>query len=319
MLDAGTLVKSGYSFVGWNTAANGNGTSRAAASNFSMGSSAVTLYAQWTALAAPVATDDVAPAGRRTLSPASNDTASSGAVLDPSTVDLDPATPGVQRGPIVTSQGTWRVIDNAGTVSFEPAPGFYGTATKIYAVSDSSGNTATATMSVPVDPSGVVYNSSTRLPIAGATVTLLYNGGNANAVVVGGNATQTTNASGQYAFFLLPAAQAGTYSLSTSATGYSGAPSTLIAPTAVPGGFTGGSVGYNGVPPVGQVTIYYLSFPLPLTDITNNNIPLDAVVVPPAVATSVPTLSEWGLLMLSSLMVMFAVAQLRRRGDKLRS
>ncbi len=319
VLDAGTLVKSGYSFVGWNTAANGNGTSRAAASNFSMGSSAVTLYAQWTALAAPVATDDVAPAGRRTLSPASNDTASSGAVLDPSTVDLDPATPGVQRGPIVTSQGTWRVIDNAGTVSFEPAPGFYGTATKIYAVSDSSGNTATATMSVPVDPSGVVYNSSTRLPIAGATVTLLYNGGNANAVVVGGNATQTTNASGQYAFFLLPAAQAGTYSLSTSATGYSGAPSTLIAPTAVPGGFTGGSVGYNGVPPVGQVTIYYLSFPLPLTDITNNNIPLDAVVVPPAVATSVPTLSEWGLLMLSSLMVMFAVAQLRRRGDKLRS
>ena len=47
---ANTFTRSGYSFAGWNTAANGSGTSQAAASTFSMGSANVTLYAQWTAL-----------------------------------------------------------------------------------------------------------------------------------------------------------------------------------------------------------------------------------------------------------------------------
>ncbi|MES2932200.1 MAG: InlB B-repeat-containing protein, partial [Pseudomonadota bacterium] len=46
--NSGALVKTGYTFAGWNTAADGSGTARAAASNFAMGSAAVTLYAQWT-------------------------------------------------------------------------------------------------------------------------------------------------------------------------------------------------------------------------------------------------------------------------------
>ena len=50
VLGAGTLTRSGYSFNGWNTAANGSGTSYAAAATFSMVSANVTLYAQWTAL-----------------------------------------------------------------------------------------------------------------------------------------------------------------------------------------------------------------------------------------------------------------------------
>jgi uncharacterized repeat protein (TIGR02543 family) len=45
--NAGTLVKSGYSFAGWNTEANGSGTAHAAGSTFEMGSTNVTLYAQW--------------------------------------------------------------------------------------------------------------------------------------------------------------------------------------------------------------------------------------------------------------------------------
>jgi uncharacterized repeat protein (TIGR02543 family) len=45
----GTLVKAGYTFNGWNIAANGTGTSRFAASNFIIGSANVTLYAQWLA------------------------------------------------------------------------------------------------------------------------------------------------------------------------------------------------------------------------------------------------------------------------------
>lgn len=43
----GTLTRAGYTFTGWNTAANGSGTARAAGSNFTMGTANVTLYAQW--------------------------------------------------------------------------------------------------------------------------------------------------------------------------------------------------------------------------------------------------------------------------------
>lgn len=46
---AGTLTRTGYSFTGWNTAANGSGTARAAGSTFAMGTAIVTLYAIWTA------------------------------------------------------------------------------------------------------------------------------------------------------------------------------------------------------------------------------------------------------------------------------
>jgi uncharacterized repeat protein (TIGR02543 family) len=46
--NTGSLIKAGHTFAGWNTLANGTGTAQAAASTFAMGSSAVTLYAQWT-------------------------------------------------------------------------------------------------------------------------------------------------------------------------------------------------------------------------------------------------------------------------------
>jgi uncharacterized repeat protein (TIGR02543 family) len=44
---AGTLTRTGFTFNGWNTAANGSGTARAAGSSFAMGNANVTLYAQW--------------------------------------------------------------------------------------------------------------------------------------------------------------------------------------------------------------------------------------------------------------------------------
>ena len=47
--NTGSLTKTGYSFNGWNTASDGSGTDYAAAATFSMGTSDVTLYAQWTA------------------------------------------------------------------------------------------------------------------------------------------------------------------------------------------------------------------------------------------------------------------------------
>ena len=47
--NTGNLVKNGYTFVGWNTAADGSGISYTAGSTFAVGSSNVTMYAQWTA------------------------------------------------------------------------------------------------------------------------------------------------------------------------------------------------------------------------------------------------------------------------------
>jgi uncharacterized repeat protein (TIGR02543 family) len=41
------LVKTGYTFDGWNTSADGSGTSRAVASEFAMPAANVTLYAKW--------------------------------------------------------------------------------------------------------------------------------------------------------------------------------------------------------------------------------------------------------------------------------
>ena len=47
VLGAGGLVKTGYTFNGWNTAAGGTGTSYAAGATFTI-SADTTLYAQWT-------------------------------------------------------------------------------------------------------------------------------------------------------------------------------------------------------------------------------------------------------------------------------
>ena len=47
--NTGTLVEAGYSFAGWNTLADGTGTTYAQAQTLLMGSANITLYAKWTA------------------------------------------------------------------------------------------------------------------------------------------------------------------------------------------------------------------------------------------------------------------------------
>jgi uncharacterized repeat protein (TIGR02543 family) len=50
--NTGGLVRTGYIFAGWNTAANGSGVSYSDGATFAMGSGNVTLYAQWAAAGA---------------------------------------------------------------------------------------------------------------------------------------------------------------------------------------------------------------------------------------------------------------------------
>jgi uncharacterized repeat protein (TIGR02543 family) len=47
VLPAGTMVKAGYAFTGWNTAANGSGTLYNPGDKFNIGTTNVSLYAQW--------------------------------------------------------------------------------------------------------------------------------------------------------------------------------------------------------------------------------------------------------------------------------
>jgi uncharacterized repeat protein (TIGR01451 family) len=106
--------------------------------------------------AAPVAVDDSASTPFNTpvtLTPAGNDTASPGAVLDPTTIDLDPNTPAVEQSK-TTSESVWTVNPN-GTVTFTPANNYTGTTAPVpYLIRDSLGHSATANLTVTAAPPG---------------------------------------------------------------------------------------------------------------------------------------------------------------------
>ncbi|MGL4574105.1 MAG: CshA/CshB family fibrillar adhesin-related protein [Burkholderiaceae bacterium] len=153
-----------------------------------------------------------------------------------------------------------------------------------------------AQQGLPVDPSGVVYDSTTRQPVVGATVTLLGPNGQpvpANLLLPGqqGQTVVATGpAAGSYRFDLLPSAPPGTYTIVvTPPTGY--VASQLIPPS--PGPVTPGAgalcpgLGAGvpcpvqpqaGPPPVGASTTYYTSFTLTpgsSPDVIHNHIALD--------------------------------------------
>jgi uncharacterized repeat protein (TIGR01451 family) len=89
--------------------------------------------------------------------------------------------------------------------------------------------------SLPVDPTGIVYDAVTRNPVAGASVTISGPAGFSASNLVGGNLSVTTDASGFYQFLLLSSAPAGTYKLAVTVPGgYLPGPSAMIPPCAAP-------------------------------------------------------------------------------------
>jgi uncharacterized repeat protein (TIGR02543 family) len=66
--NTGVLAKTGYSFAGWNTQADENGTTYTQAQSLAMGSANVTLYAKWTAIPAPGAPSDLVAKATSTTS-----------------------------------------------------------------------------------------------------------------------------------------------------------------------------------------------------------------------------------------------------------
>ena len=143
---------------------------------------------------------------------------------------------------------------------------------------------------LPLDPSGVIYDASTRQPIGGSTVrfcgppgfnpaTMLVGG--ASYVNQGNCAQMVTGPGGFYQYLLAPGATTGEYTLSASAPNYAPTPIASIPPA--PGVFTPAGASpllvqaQAGPPPLGQPTTYYLRFNLApgMPDVIHNHIPLE--------------------------------------------
>jgi uncharacterized repeat protein (TIGR01451 family) len=182
----------------------------------------------------------------------------------------------------------------------------------------------TAEQNLPIDPSGIVYDSVSRLPVAGAVVTLLDSLGVpvSAANLLQGASSQTTDASGVYQFDILPTAPSGLYRLRIDApAGYAATPASLggvSQPGAAPGTTVGSingttysppsdralvliqpnvaqpGVGVNGASAIGQPgTQYFLDFRVVAggasqsAGIVHNHIPLDKLVQGSVLVTKV--------------------------------
>ncbi len=178
-------------------------------------------------------------------------------------------------------------------VSEDPTPALNGTINNgvITGLQLASGNN-TLNQSLPLDPSGVIYDSVSRQPISGASVTLT-TGGIAvpGACLVGGLNTQVTGVNGFYQYLLLNPAPPGcpgngTYTIEvTQPGGYLPPESVLIPATAGPYVPTNGGVdaiqAQAGPPTGADPTTYYFDITLNLgvsSAVVNNHIPLDPIL-----------------------------------------
>ncbi len=146
--------------------------------------------------------------------------------------------------------------------------------------------------SLPLDPNGIVFDSTTRQPVAGARVVLSGPPGYDPAVhLVGGaaNNTQITGTNGFYQYILNVGFPNGTYTLTvTSPAGYQAAPSALFPPRAgsldppvdciMVAGICSVDRNNSATPPASpRAPYYYMTFVLNAgdADVVNNHIPLD--------------------------------------------
>jgi large repetitive protein len=181
----------------------------------------VATFTVTTTNAAPVAVNDTRNTPQATpitFSVTANDTDADGnATINVASVDLDPATAGIQHTFTVAGQGTF-TADNLGNVTFAPVAGFTDVATIPYTVSDNTGqisNTATIAVNVgPLTQNDVAttgYTTNVQLTVLAndadanglnaALVDLDPNTtGRQNSFTVSGQGTFTVNAAGVVTF-----------------------------------------------------------------------------------------------------------------------
>jgi hypothetical protein len=229
-------------------------------------------------IAAPLASSDAAIANFNTpvtLSAWSNDTAPNGSTLDGGTLDLDPATAGVQTSITVAGQGTF-VSNNDGTVTFTPVAGFSGVVAVPYTISDSQGRLSNQ-----------------------ATITVTVRDLASSSTPVAGDDFATTTPSVAVNISVLDNDTAGTGN-------------TLIPGSVVLSGMTPaqGSWSVDGAgvvtftPAVGFIGIATATYTVADSGSGVSNTATISVTVATGSVSSVPTLSEWGMILLSLLLAL---------------
>ncbi|MBK9443489.1 MAG: IPTL-CTERM sorting domain-containing protein [Comamonadaceae bacterium] len=252
----GTLTRAGYTFAGWNTTHNGSGTSYAPAAIFAIELINVTLYAQWTPIAAPTYTLTYNGNGNTGGNvPNDGNTYASGAT---ETV-LSNSGGLVRTGFNFTG---WNLAANGSSTNFTPGAG------------------------IPIGQSNVTLYAQWT-PIAALTYTVTYHS-NGNT---GGNVPNDGNTYANGATATVLSNSGGLVRTGFNFTGWN------LAADGSSTNFTPGA----GIP-IGQsnVTLY-----AQWTTIINV----------PATYTSIPTLSNWGFLILACLMVLIGLKPLRRLSE----
>ncbi|MBS0225588.1 MAG: DUF11 domain-containing protein, partial [Proteobacteria bacterium] len=150
----------------------------------------------------------------------------------------------------------------------------------------------TIQQNLPLDPSGVVYDSVTRQPLAGATVKIVGPAGFDPAKhLVSGSDTYVTDSLGIYQFVFVNAPPAGTYRLEITppanyvppqaqAGGVAPSQGTLVVPvgrTLVQPQPTAPATGVNGLPGTRYYLAYDIDFATRPGEALNNHIPLDPI------------------------------------------
>ncbi|MCM0084402.1 cadherin-like beta sandwich domain-containing protein [Geomonas sp. Red32] len=180
VLGAGSLTRSGYQFAGWNTAANGSGTSRAAGATFTMGSSNVTLYAQWSALSSNANLGALAvSSGTLTPTFAAGTTSYTDAVANG--VSSLTVTPSVADSTAtVTVNGTSVTSGNAS----QPIPLSIGNNTVTIQVTAQDGSTKSYTITVNRDgiAQNISFGTAPALVVGGTGQVSATGGGSGNPV-----------------------------------------------------------------------------------------------------------------------------------------
>lgn len=191
-----------------------------------------------------------------------------------------------------TVGGAWPT-DPVQNAAGGPNPTVTGMATRALVPVSVGAGVAIVNQDLPLDPSGVVYDSLSAQPVPGATVTLSGPASfDATQHLLAGAASVTTGDDGFYQFYLLPGAPAGTYRLTVTPPAGYGVSLTYPAATGpldmqtctAPSGTVDPVAGDPCLvspasqPTAGNLPPYFMDFSFPgsaAQNVVNNHIPLD--------------------------------------------
>ena len=124
LANSGNLIDTGYTFGGWNTAANGSGTAYAAGATFTMSANTV-LYAVWTPTHSPPSSPPSSPSGPASVAP----------------------------GPPQTPSGS--ITHGSGDITWQPPASNGGGAITNYTVTNAAGDVVCTTTSLGCEVTGL--------------------------------------------------------------------------------------------------------------------------------------------------------------------